>query len=38
MIETETYYKIRLTQEQARQLYNLLQMEKDRLIGGYFEW
>jgi hypothetical protein len=30
MIETETYYKIRLTEDQARQLYNLLQMEKDR--------
>ena len=29
MIETETYYKIRLTQEQARQLYRLLQTEKD---------
>jgi len=30
MIELSTNYKITLSQEQARQLFNLLQMEKSR--------
>jgi hypothetical protein len=30
MIEIEKQYKLTLTEDQARQLYNLLKLEKDR--------